>query len=106
MHAAASSAAPAAVGASGRVPPVSAAKRGQMGGGAEDPSGPCERQRAKAAPEGLGEGGEMLGGAPDDPLRIGVVPSDRRDRGRYHGHPAVVGRMRVDLADQNGGLSE
>jgi hypothetical protein len=54
VHTAASSAAPTAAEASGRVAPVSPAKRGQMGGGAEDPSGPYERQRAEAAPEGLG----------------------------------------------------
>ena len=43
----------------------------------------------------------MLGGAPDDPLRFGVVPGNRRDGGREHGQLASVGRMRVDLADQH-----
>jgi hypothetical protein len=43
----------------------------------------------------------MLGGAPDDPLRFGVVTGERRDRGREHGQPAAVGRMLVDLADQD-----
>src|SRR6185437_2101500 len=68
--------------------------------GAEYPPGPGDRQRPEAAPDGFGQGGEMLGGAQRDLPRFGVLGGERGDDRGQCGEPGAFGRVGADLADQ------